>query len=373
MLKWIEIDLSAIAANLDSVREQIASKVNLMGVVKADAYGYGAVSVSRLLEKKNVDCLGVLTVEEAAVLRQAKIRSPLVLLSPPLPKEVPEVLRFRLTPTVDSGELLETLHRGAKKQSFPVPIKLDLDFGLGRWGISPKDLPRFLREIKKYSSLKLVGLSTHLDYMAGKNSVEAEEKLSAFEKISKDLKKSHPQVLSHAANSSILLDFPDRQMDMVRVGNLLYGINLTSKKIPLKNPWQFYARIISIKKVSKGQPVGYGSEYIAPRAMTIGTLPVGYADGLTMEPADKLISLHSGFHYWGILHEKPTPFISRCGISHVLLDLSKVPSAKVGDAVCLPIRRTAANAKISRIYRRGWEGAGVAAAAAAAAAAASFS
>ncbi|MBI4056271.1 MAG: alanine racemase [Elusimicrobia bacterium] len=379
MLKWIEIDLSAIAANLESVREQLSFNVNsppfpppclagrqvpvgrdrgrgvkLMGVVKADAYGHGAVPVSRLLEKRGVDCLGVLTVEESSSLRRSKIRSPLILLAPPLPEEVPELLRWRLIPTVDSGKLLQTLDQALKNHnafSTPSPIKLDLDFGLGRWGISPKELPRFLREIKKYPRLKLVGLSTHLDYMPGRNAVEAEEKLRAFDKISKEVKKQFPEVLCHAANSSILLDFPHRQMDMVRAGNLLYGINLSSKKIPLKNSWQFYARLISIKKFSKGKSVGYGSEYVAPRAMTLGTLPVGYADGLTMEPADKLISLHSSFQYWGTFKGKPAPFISRCGISHVLVDLSKVSSIKVGDAVCLPVRRTAASSKICRVYK----------------------
>ncbi|MBI4051691.1 MAG: alanine racemase [Elusimicrobia bacterium] len=350
MLKWIEIDLSAIASNLETIRKQLEPGVQIMAVIKADAYGHGAIPVAHLCLQKKVEVLGVLTLEEALTLRTARIKTPIALLCPPPLQEVKEVLRHRLIPTVDSTQFLEALTHHLPN-SAPYPITVDLDFGLGRWGILPQKLNSFLQHIKKLKKIKLSGLSTHLDYIPGKNAIEAEEKLSTFSDICGQVKRHWPQVICHAANSSILLDFPQHQMGMVRIGNLLYGINPTSRRIPLKNPWQFYAKIISIKKIPKGRPIGYGSEYIPTRPMTIGTLPAGYADGLTMEPAERLIRLRAGFKYWGTLKGRQIPFIGRCGISHVLIDLSQVPSAKIGDAVSLPIRRTAANTKIPRIYK----------------------
>ncbi|MBI4249150.1 MAG: alanine racemase [Elusimicrobia bacterium] len=348
-LKWIEINLSAIADNLQSVRRILKPRTKLMGVVKADAYGHGALPVAMLLEEKGAQALGVLTLEEALPLRKARVKIPLALLAPCLPSQAEEVVAHALLPTVDSWELCEALSKKAKK---PVPVNLDVDFGLGRWGIPFKQLPKFVEKLKKFSNIRLASLSTHLDYVPGKNPMDAERKIRLFSRLESSLKKSRPHLLCHGANSSLLIDFPHSQMDQVRIGNLLYGINPCSRSLPLQNPWQFFARIISIKDVAKGKTVGYGSEYLAPRRMRVATLPVGYADGLTMEPAERFIRLGSGFEYWGILRGHQAPFVGRCGIAHVLIDVTAVPSARLGDAVSLPIRRTAANPKIPRLHVR---------------------
>jgi alanine racemase len=185
----------------------------------------------------------------------------------------------------------------------------------------------------------------------GKNSVEAEDKLKAFWRLAQKLKREHPGLVCHAANSSVLMDFPHWRMDMARVGNLLYGINPSSRPAPLLNPWRFCARIIALRRVVKGRCIGYASEYVAARTMRVATLPVGYADGLTMEPAERLISFGSGFQYWGMLGQAKAPFIGRCGIAHVLLDVTAAPRAAVGDVVALPVRRTAASPHLPRVYK----------------------
>lgn len=350
-LKWIEIDLSAIEDNIKTVLGLLSpNPPKLMAVVKADAYGHGAAVVGRLALKHGAYALGVLTLEEGLELRKAGISSRIALLAPPLPQSAQEIVRGKFIPTTDSLDLMESLNRVPNRQS-PVPVFIDLDFGLGRWGVPPKEAGKFLKALEKYPRVKAAGISTHLDYVPGKNSVEAEEKLGRFQQIAKAAKLRIPSLIAHAANSSILLDFPRWQMDMVRIGNLLYGINPTSKKMALRNPWQFYARIIALREVGRGQPIGYGSEYVAPRRMKVAALPVGYSDGLTMEPAERLIRLGGGMQYWGLLKGHEVPFIGRCGISHVLVDASRVAGAQVGDAVALPIRRTAAHPRIPRIYK----------------------
>ncbi|MFA6030589.1 MAG: alanine racemase [Elusimicrobiota bacterium] len=347
-LKWVEIDLGAVRANLRAAL-RLAGPAKLLAVVKADGYGHGAAAVGRVALEGGAHGLGVFTVEEALALRKAGLRGRIVLLAPPLPEQAAEVVRARLEPSVDSLALADALARRAGAAGLSVHV--DLDYGLGRWGLAPKDLEPFLAALERRRRLRVAGLSAHLDYVPGRNAVEAEEKLRDFQRRCAGPKKRRPDLLRHAANSSVLLDFPHWRMDMVRVGNLLYGINPTSKEAALRSPWSFRARIIAVREVAKGQPIGYASEYLAPRRMRVATLPVGYADGLTMEPAERLIRLGTGRRYWGLLRGEEVPFVGRCAISHVLVDLARVPNAKVGDVVVLPIRRTAASARLPRLYK----------------------
>ena len=347
-LKWIEIDLAALRSNLKAALGLLGGS-KLMAVVKADAYGHGAEAVSRLALAGGASCLGVLTLAEAVSLRQKGISGPIVLLAPPLPEQAGLLARARVEPTIDSLELADALSRRARGAQLAVHV--DLDYGLGRWGLPPKELDGFLAALSRRRRLRVRGLSAHIDYVPGKNAVEAEDKLRDFHRRCEAARRRCPGILCHAANTSILLDFPHWKMDMVRLGNFLYGINPTSRELPLKAPWGFYARIISLREVAKGRPIGYASEYVAPRRMRVATLPAGYADGLTMEPAERLIRLGSGFQYWGMLRGRQAPFVGRCGIAHVLVDVTRIPDARLGDAVLLPIRRTAASVRLPRVYK----------------------
>jgi alanine racemase len=347
-LKWIEIDLGAIRENLAWVKSKLDPGVKLMAVVKADGYGHGAAGVAKEAVRAGAECLGVLTPAEGAALRAAGIKKQIVVLAPIVPDNASEVAALGLTATIDDLSQAAALDGAAGPKGLGVHV--DLDFGLGRWGIPPRKLDVFLRGLSRCKRLRLEGLSAHLAYVPGKNTVEAEEKLRAFSKLAAAAKKRYPGLVAHAANSSVLMDFPHWQLDMVRVGNLLYGISAAkSKSAPLKNPWKFQARIIALHDVVRGRSIGYASEYIAPRAMRLATLPVGYADGLTMEPAERLIGFGAK-QYWGILKGQKTPFVARTGIAHVLIDVTDVKGAKVGDAVLLPIRRTAASSNLPRRY-----------------------
>ncbi|MBI4347112.1 MAG: alanine racemase [Elusimicrobia bacterium] len=348
-VKWIEIDLDAIRSNLAWARSKLGAGVRLMAVVKADAYGHGAVPVAKAAVGAGADCLGTLTVEEGLALRRAGLKSRIVLLAPPLPSQAEAVVKAKLEATVDSVPLLDALRKKAGRSR--LGVHLDIDYGLGRWGVSPRKAGWFIRTLASDKRLRLAGLSTHLDYVAGKNAVEAEQKLRNFKHLADAAKKVAPDLLAHAANTSILLDFPHWQLDLVRVGNLLYGINPTDTAAPLKSPWKFQARIIALHKVAAGEAVGYANEYVAPKAMTVATVPVGYADGLTMEPVERLIGFGARFNYWGMLRGKQAPFVGRCAISHVMLDVSAARGVNVGDALTLPIRRTAASPRLPRIYR----------------------
>lgn len=359
MDKWIEIDLKAVRHNICRIKEKLGDRVLFMAVVKANAYGHGAVEISRLAAKEGASSLGVIGIEEALCLRKSGICVPIALLGPTQASNAGEIVRNRIIPTVDSMNFLKSLDKAASRLT-GYPYYLDMDFGLRRWGIDPRDTEPFLAGAGRFRHVRLSGVSTHLDYVPGKNAVEVEEKLPLFERCAQVARRIYPDAIRHAANSSIFRDFPHWRLDMVRIGNLIYGIHPAAaygkstgdKLVGFKNPWKFYARIVSIKTVSRGASVGYASEYVAPRKMKIAAVPVGYSDGMTMNPSQRFIGLGGTFHYWGMIRGYQAPFMGRCGISHTLLDVTRIPSVKAGETVLLPVRRTAASPRIPRIYKK---------------------
>lgn len=348
-LKWAEVDLSAIEHNARWVASQLEKGQAFCAVVKANGYGHGAVEVARVALSAGATSLGVRDLAEAAVLRGAGVKAPILLLAPILPEQAAEAVALGVELTVDSLEGAKALSKAAGART--VAVHVDADFGLARWGCAPAELPKLADAVAKLKGLRLAGVSTHIGYVPGKNSVEAEEKLGAFGRLAAAVQKKHKGVLAHAANSSVFVDFPHRRFGMAVIGNLLYGINRSkSRPAPLKMPWQVYARVLALREVRKGALLGYAGEYLAPRRMRVATLPMGYADGLSMEPAERLIGLGAGARYWGMHKGSRLPFIGRVGITHVLVDATDVPGLKVGDPVALPGRRTSA-AGLPRVYR----------------------
>ncbi|HNW44648.1 MAG TPA: alanine racemase [Elusimicrobiales bacterium] len=357
MLKWVEINLKTLAGNARAIKKALNPGVAFMAVVKADGYGHGAAAAGRAALANGADCLGTLTAEEGAALRGDFPRAQIHLLAPSLPEEAGLIIKNRLIPCADSPALLRALDRAAKA---PAAYNIDIDLGLRRWGVEPAAAAAFLKKALAFKKLRPAGLSAHLAYRPPQNMIEAEEKLSAFKKLAVELGALAPGLKAYAANSAILCDFPQWQLDMVRIGNLLYGIYPTDiyqkrKQGPplpgLGRPWQFYARIISVKNVKKGEALGYASEFTAPRAMRLATIPAGYSDGLTMEPTEPQIRITAGFRYWGVINGKRAYFVGKSAIAHTLLDVTDIPGAKPGAAVALHVRRTAANARIPRIYK----------------------
>lgn len=349
LLKWAEVDLGAVADNARWVAASLVKGQSFCAVVKANAYGHGAVEVARVALEAGAACLGVRDLSEAAALRAAGLKAPILLLAPILPEQAAEAVELGVELTVDSLEQARALARASSGRK--TSVHLDVDYGLGRWGAPPAAAPALAAALAKLKGLRLAGVSTHIGYVPGKNSVEAEEKLGAFGRLAAALKRRHPGLVVHAANSAVFADFPHRRFDMAVIGNLLYGINRSkTRPAPVKMPWKLFARVIALREVRKGASIGYASEYLAPRRMRVATLPVGYADGLTMEPAERLIGLGAGSKYWGMHQGVRLPFVGRVGITHALVDATDAPDLKIGDAVSLPGRRTAAHG-LPRVYR----------------------
>lgn len=354
LIKWIEIDMKVIASNVRLIKKALRKDTALMAVVKADGYGHGALMTARTALSNGASFLGVFNVEEALRIRKDGIDAPIMTLSPCLPDELSAASRNGVIPTIDSIELLEK----AGKISTGLLYNLDIDTGLRRWGLDPAHLRAFLKKALS-SRARMFSFSTHIAYTPYRNMTDAYEKLSFFSRLSADIKKIFPGAVSHAANSLILCDFPDFQFDMARVGNLIYGIypsDIYCKRkggAPLsgiKRPWKFFARIISVKKVKAGESFGYAGEITASRNMTIASIPVGYSDGLTLEPQENSYRLTEGTRYWAEINGKKAPFAAKSSICNTIIDITDIPEARPGTVVSLAIRRTAANARIARIY-----------------------
>lgn len=416
MLKWIEIDTGVITENARIIRRSLNPGVGFAAVVKANGYGHGAVQAAIAAIEGGADRLAVLTAEEGATLR-AELRSerngggiygnvPITLLAPSLPEEAESIVKNRLVPCADSLDFLATLDQISERDSELLkndmyfskihdvlskrdhvssktddvlskidhvfskidddgtaryPVIIETDLGMARWGIPPNEVVDFVQKARSFKHIRIAGISTHLGYRPPENLTDAEEKLRLFA----DIAAQAEQILGYkieaaAANSTVLCDISGSQFDVVRIGNLMYGIYPTDiyKKrrggppLPgLRRPWQMYARIISIKNIRKGEKIGYNSEFTAPNDMRIAAIPAGYSDGLTMEPMEYKIRIVSGFRYWAMINGKKAYFVGKPGISHTLLDVTDNPEATVGTVVALHVRRTSANILIPRIYK----------------------
>lgn len=341
-LRWVEVDLGAIAHNARRVREVIGPDVGFSAVVKADAYGHGAAPVARTALRNGADALAVTYLDEAMELRKAGLKGPLLVMGPIFPDEAALAVKQGLSVMVDNEPLLKALQKaGTAKRPAAVHVKADL--GLARWGVPLGGLASFLEDVRRFSHIRIEGIFSHPGYMIGKNKSRVEEALEEFSSVLAPFLKGAkvpPEV--HVADSAVLLDIPQYRLSRVRVGNLLYGINPTDKPLPLKNPWKVFSRVVRVEKLPVGRSVGYGGEFTATRPMTVGTVPVGYAHGLTLEPASRWIQVKSGQNYWGLVRGIKCPFVGRVGMSHCLIDLTAVPAPRPGEAVQLPLRRTAA-------------------------------
>lgn len=354
MLKWIEIDRGIISKNIQIIK-RLSNSAKLMVVVKADGYGHGAIMVSKIAEKNKVDFLGVINSCEGKVLRENGIKTPIMILAPSPEDEIPIIVKNNLIPTIDNIDFAKKLNRYVKSK---ISVNIDIDSGLKRWGVDFEEFENFIYMIKKLKKLDIISLSTHIAYTPYKNMIDAKEKLERFKEKSKWLKSKFPNLIIHAANSLVLLDFPDYKFDMVRIGNLVYGIYPSDiyskrdnypKKLGIDRPWKFKAKILSIKKIKKGQSFGYASEIVATKNMKVASVQVGYSDGLGLFPLNNTYTITEGQTMWGMIKGKKAYFVSKPAISHTLLDVTNI-DVKVGDVVELPIRRTAANKTIPRVY-----------------------
>ncbi len=354
---WAETDLDAIRDNVRGLRGLLAPGTRLMAVVKADAYGHGAVEVARAATESGAWGLGVATVDEGIELRRAGLGVPVLLLGPTSPEEAERAVAHDLTVTVFRAEGARAVSRAAGQAGRLGRIHLKVDTGMGRLGVRPEEAVALAGEIGALPHVVLEGCFTHLATADEADLGPARDQLRAFRAVLEALGRAGPAPgLRHAANSAAALCLPEAHLDLVRCGIAVYGIAPAphlAARVPLRPAMRLCARVVHTKRVPAGTPVGYGRIYRAPRETTIATVPAGYADGYPR--------LASGAAHV-VIRGRRLPLAGRVSMDQLTVDAGDAP-VDVGDEVelwggTLPVDEVAAAAQtisyevLARVSRR---------------------
>lgn len=365
--RWIQIDLDALMHNVTAIKSFLQPETRLMAVVKADAYGYGAVDVSRAVVEAGADMLGVTTLDEGLELRERGIEAPILVFAPFFsPEEAAVAAQWGLTGTVDSLEMLKACYNNL---GLPAKIHLKVNTGMNRFGIAPEQAVEFLRQAEDISGLEVEGIYSHFATTPSTNKRFMEKQFAVFSQVLEALEEQGFNIpIKHICNSAAVLEMPHMHLDMVRVGNLLYGQKTSAKEagIQLKDPWTAKARILHVREVLQGESVGYGCDFKARKKVRVGIIPVGFADGLDVAPqfkpksfSDLLRMLFKTFlRFFGkrlgtplaYMDGKPLQVLGRIGMQVTAIDLSGMGKARSGDVVQVFLRRTTASSRLPRVY-----------------------
>ncbi len=330
---WAEINLDNIAHNIREIRRITNKNAEIMGVVKADAYGHGVMEVTRTLLLNGATRLAVSMLDEAIQLRRNGIEAPILILGYSDPIRANEIIENDVTQTVYSQELAQALSDEAVKQCKKVKIHIKIDTGMSRMGFLPGySAVKNVVEISKLPNIIIEGLFTHF---ATADEKDREFTLTQFERfmsICSELQRIGIHIpVKHCANSAGVIEYPEMHLDMVRPGIILYGMypseEVDKSRIYLKPAMTLKANVILVKEVEKNTSVSYGRIFTTKRTSKIATIPIGYADGYTRMLSDKGRVLIRGQY---------APVVGRICMDQCMIDVTDIDgNAEVGDEVVL--------------------------------------
>jgi alanine racemase len=327
---WIEIDKSDFHFNLKKIKEDLAKDTKVMAVVKANAYGHGGIALAKEAQAAGLQWLAVSSIEEGIQLREAGIKTNILILGNIFPFENFQVtIVHSLTPTIATiGEFI-ALEELAVKINKRISFHLQVDTGMGRVGALPEAAYPLLQKIAQSSEVRMTGMYTHFavadtDPVFTKIQIDVFTKIVRFSKVNLGLR-----FIVHSANSAALFKYKKSHLDMVRPGLSLYGLNPfkhSDRFLKLKPVLSWKTKIAFLKKVSAGFCVSYGRTFVASKTSIIATLPVGYADGL-----NRLLSNRGDVLVGG----KRCPIVGRITMDMTMVDVSDVKGVLLGDEVVI--------------------------------------
>ncbi len=332
---WIEIHLEAIRKNIRFLKSRISPSTKFMGVVKADAYGHGAVPVARILEQEGTDQFAVAIAQEGVELRQAGFHQPILVLGRVFEDDYSLIFQYDLTPAVFSIDQAESLNNAAQKLGKILPVHLKVDTGMGRLGFlanAPETVDSILH-IAKLPNLRAEGIFSHLA-TASRISDPSYCNMQ-FEKFTALLESLAHYGLKiptrHIANSGATLLFPHMQLDMVRPGTAIYGLYPGQElelmeNISLYAAMEVKAKLASVKSVPAGTHVSYMGSFVTKHPSLLGVVPLGYVDGVCRSLANRGVVL---------IHEGRCPMVGNICMDQFVVDLTDVECPQVGDEVVL--------------------------------------
>ena len=326
---WVEVDLGHFAANWAEMKRLVGPDVKIMQVVKADAYGHGAIEISNAALLNGASALGVANADEGVQLRVSGITAPVLILSPATGSEIDQIIKYNLTPSVSDLEFAREFQKKAHKAGIRAPLHVEVDTGMGRGGTIQTETCQTIREVSSFPNLSLEGIFTHFsesEILSCYNDLQ----WRTFQELLDELETGGIRIpIRHISNSGAILNYPDCHLDMVRPGIISYGIYpspATRGKAALNPVMSFKTRVVLVKEFPEGYGIGYGRTFITRRQTRIATIPVGYGDGLGWPLSNQGEALIRG---------KRVPIAGRISMDMCTLDISQVPECAVGDEVVL--------------------------------------
>jgi len=321
-----EINLSNLIHNLGEVRRLITGGCKILAVVKANAYGHGIVEVSMAFEEAGIDMLGVAHVEEGVSLREAGIRSGILVMGGLLDDYATDVVKWRLTPVVYTEGLARALSKAARAAGIELPVHIKVDTGMRRIGVSPDKGLELVERIMEFGGLRIEGIMTHFAEADLGNREFVREQLEVFNDLCSDLERRGISIpLRHTANSAAVIDMKESHLEMVRPGIMLYGYPpspIFSSRVDLRPVMTLKTRIVHLKNVPPKTGISYGRTFTTERETLVATLSIGYADGF-------IRSLSNIGQV--IVRGKRAPVIGRVCMDMTMVDVTEIPGVQVGD------------------------------------------
>lgn len=327
------VDLNAIRHNLLEVRSKLEDNTKLMVIIKADAYGHGAVPLAKAIgNSSKIDAYGVAIIEEAVELREAGITQPMLILGYTSKEQYELVVAYDVAQTVFQYEMAVDLSEEATRQGKIAKIHIKLDTGMSRIGFT--DTLESIEEIKRIAALKNVvieGLYSHFACADENDKVSTFNQIDRYIKFNRMLENENIIIpVKHIANSAGIIEFPGAYFNMVRCGIVTYGIYpsdmVNQEEIKLIPAMELRTHVIYVKDVEPGVGISYGATYITDCKRRIATIPVGYADGYSRNLSN---------HGKVIIHGKYAPIVGRICMDQFMVDVTDIEDVKQGDVVTL--------------------------------------
>lgn len=328
---WAEVDLSALSHNYRCIRRYMTPGCRYLAIVKADGYGHGAATVATLLQKEGADWFGVATLEEALDLRRQGIYRPILVLGYTDPAAAPILASNTITQTLFSEEYALQLAQEAARADCTVDCHVKIDTGMSRLGFeaeNPGTVP-LIEKLAAESRLHLTGIFTHFAVADEDTEVSrefTERQFTLFMQVCNRLQAAGVNVgLRHCCNSAGTLLHPDYHLDMCRIGLSQYGLDpepCMKDLLQIRPAMSLYTVVSMVKEIPAGATVSYGRQYTAPSPRRIATVAIGYADGYPRALSNRAEML---------LHGKRAPVVGRVCMDQLMLDVTDIPEARMGD------------------------------------------
>ena len=330
---WAEIDLDALAANFHVIKRHVGPGINVMAIVKANAYGHGAVACAGRLASEGADWFGVALPEEGIELRESGINQPILCLGGFWEGQAAACVKYRLTPVVYRRDMMADLDRAARDAGVVANAHLKVDTGMGRLGFRFDELDDTLATLKRFVNLRVDGLMTHFAAADDPNcEALTEDQIARFASAAGAFRQAgHQPTFLHSANSAAIYSHRDAWGNMIRPGGVLYGLwrDVLPAKVDaaeLKPVMALHSRISLLKWVPAGETIGYGCTFEASRKTLVATIPIGYDDGYPRAMSNRAHVVVRGVC---------ASVIGRISMDLTLVDVTGVPEVALGDEVLL--------------------------------------